>query len=741
MAAGDLVFVVTDGAVQALDGATGEPVRSYPEAGRPTDLLHSAGLLVAVDGAAVRAVEVDSGKRRWEHQASEPRYVVAGDQNVFLLEGSPRRGEKAAAVCLDLATGSVRWQRDDYPWLDRVRWIVCGKALVAFEVSTLNNDKEGNAVYVASAGDGEVLWDRTFVPSMNHMKQARAMFIGDKLWVLEDRKCVALDPATGAEEQSCPAGLCHCFPPVATPNYMFSGEMELTGLTSGLLDANRITKAACSRDFGWVPAGGLIHVTPKHCVCWPMLRGYAALAPERADGPPIGEIVEKAVADRRFVLETGVSPPDVPADDSAADWPCYRGDAWRSGSTATAVPLEIAPKWTAELGGRPGEGPIAQDWQENPFVRGPVTPPVIAGGTVVVARPDAHEVVALDADTGQVRWRRTVDGRVDTAPTIHRGLCLFGTKTGWVYSLRADDGRVVWRLRAAPTAENIVAYGQVESPWPVPGSVLVVDGVAYFAAGRQPLADGGILVFAVEPATGAIRWVRRLDSVPTQNFYGSSGMEFDNFDLLHREADAVAMSRWLFTRSDGEMTCKAREAFARHQEGGLNVVVPRRCWTYAPRNQPRADRNRPQERPLVVFRGNTVLGCRHDQRTVYRRDFTPEAVAKFDTTWLTGWAAGQNFQKKQGDAWPSDRVAKETTWSVPVFGDDAPDGRIAGMVWAGQTLWLAGFDGGLVAVSPGDGKVLARRELPGPIWDGMAAAGGRLFVSTRQGAVVCLAGR
>ena len=44
----------------------------------------------------------------------------------------------------------------------------------------------------------------------------------------------------------------------------------------------------------WADAGdrwvlvlhGLIYLTPKHCVCWPMLRGYVALAADRAGGNP-----------------------------------------------------------------------------------------------------------------------------------------------------------------------------------------------------------------------------------------------------------------------------------------------------------------------------------------------------------------------------------------------------------------------------------------------------------------------
>jgi len=354
-------------------------------------------------------------------------------------------------------------------------------------------------------------------------------------------------------------------------------------------------------------------------------------------------------------------------------------------------------------------------------VRGPLTAPVIAGGLVYVARPDAHEVVALEIDTGQVRWRFVTDGRTDTPPTIHRGLCLIGTRSGWVYCLRADDGQVVWRLRAAPSDEQIVSYGQLESPWPVPGSVLVVDEVAFFAAGRQPLADGGILVFAVEPATGRIRWVNRVNTLPMDNFYACIGLEFDSFDLLHREGDAVAMSRWLFRRSDGRMSCKAKDAFAVFRSGGFNVAVARGCWTYGPRHQPRHGGERSPMRPLAAFRGSHLFGCLADHRTVYRRDFRFDRGERFDTTWITGWDAGKNFNKKQGPVWRSDRLSENAVWSVPVFGRQ-PEQEVAGMVLAGDKLVLAGSQGGLWVLAAQDGRQLARLDTPPVLWDTLAAA-------------------
>jgi outer membrane protein assembly factor BamB len=268
--------------------------------------------------------------------------------------------------------------------------------------------------------------------------------------------------------------------------------------------------------------------------------------------------------------------------------------------------------------------------------------------------------------------------------------------------------------------------------------VLVVDGVAYFAAGRQPLADGGILAFAVEPATGKTRWVERLDTVPTQNFYGCTGLEFDNFDLLHREGGGVAMSRWLFDRDSGEMAVKDREAFALLKPGGAGVVVPRGSWTYAPRHQPRHGGDRSTVRPLAVFRAGTLLACLHDLRTIYRRDFDIAGGEKFDRSWITGWAASTNFRKKEGEVWRSQRLAQKAKWRVPVFVNDAAEQKVAAMVLAADTLFLAGSEGGLTALAASDGKVVGRADLPAVIWDGVAAAGGRLFASTRDGRVLCL---
>ena len=75
-------------------------------------------------------------------------------------------------------------------------------------------------------------------------------------------------------------------------------------------------------------------------------------------------------------------------------------------------------------------------------------------------------------------------------------------------------------MRAAPIEERMGAYGQIESAWPVAGSVLVSEGVAYFAAGRQQLSDGGVFIFAVNPMTGERHWVHKLNEIPQKGIRG-----------------------------------------------------------------------------------------------------------------------------------------------------------------------------------------------------------------------------
>ena len=730
VAAGERLYVVNRGLLTAVDGATGAALQTYPAAGEPCEFLVHDGIIVATNWTSVRAVDAETGDHLWTRGCTDPGTVVIGDGAIFMTEGSVRRGEGRRALRLDPETGKEQWrikaqqyksEDDTSAWLLRATAAVYHDGLLVFEVSSYTDFGEDNGVYAVSATDGSFLWSHN-LDGMSHWKQARLVFLDGRPAVLNGQSVEVLDPGTGEVTGTHEAFGGHCFPPVGLRGMFLSGEMSLTDITSGIVDSHRITKGACSRNGGIVPANGLLYTSPKGCACWPMLHGVVAMAPARAGGP--------LRLEPRTVRHLSPLDPPPSIEASESDWPAYRRDASRGAATSESVPAELDTLWTAEMPSR-AESRFLADWERNPFVRGPVTGPVVAQGFVVVAQPDAHRVVGLDAETGEERWSFTAEGRIDSPPTLHRGLCLFGSRAGRVYCLRLRDGRPVWELHLAPAEERIVVSSQLESPWPVAGSVLADGDTVYFAAGRQYLADGGIRVFAVDPWQGSARWSGLVSDLPDFRYYAGAGLEFDGCDLMVRERDGVSMSRWLFDAETGEMTLKAESGFARLD----GVMAPRGLWTYGTR-QFYGGTSRITRRPLAAFRGSSFFGCTADGRGLFRRDFTPESLDEFDDNWYANRDRIAAERSGEGDTSRQQRLMRGATWTADVFGDDQES--IGAVVLAGDTLFVVGVKGRLLAYSAKTGEKLAERDLPPLVWDGLIAANGRLYATTVSGSVICL---
>lgn len=757
------VFAYLQNQAVALDSATGEIAVELGDIPSPSALLYDGSRVVVANNDSLRAFDMPSGEEQWKLETAEPRNVIADGSVVALISGRVKRGEPAVAEVLDAKTGDQKWSRE-YPWLIDTTRTVLAKGLLVFEVSTLNDHDAGNGIHVVSAATGEPMWSKNFPPGMNHARQARAMFLEDDLWILHGGKIntadkdemkrsptsvSALDPMTGEVRKTFPAGMAHCFPPVCTPKYVLAGELDMTRLDTGEVIANRITKANCSRESGWIPANGLIYTTPKHCTCWPMLRGYVAMAPAEPLSPaslPVDRLT--------FILEKGPATPDPDAGEpTEKDWPLYRHDRWRSASSVAAGPKKLRQNWSTQLKDEIAKessitGPILHDWKENPIIKGPLSAPTVAGGIAYVTRPHAHELIAIDTNSGEIKWRFTANGRLDTPPAIHKGLCLFGSAAGWVYAIRADTGELVWRMRAAPSDERIVAYGQVESPWPVPGAILVMDDIAYFAAGRQPLADGGILVFAVDPMTGKRHWVQRIDSVPQKGFYENSGLEFDPFDILHAEGDSIAMSRWIISPDGNEVDVDKWNAFAKLNTGAGEVWIPRGTWTYGARHQDRFRGEAPR-RPLAAFRDDNLYSSLNGSTDVFRREFPSESVDEFNSKWITGWEAAKTA-RDGGNPYRTYRLAKNALWTKDPFteeGDEQPDPEygtqlhndIHAMALSGDDrLYVVHRDGRMKVISTDSGYAIDETTVPPPAWDGLAIADGKLFLTTQSGELICL---
>ena len=283
-----------------------------------------------------------------------------------------------------------------------------------------------------------------------------------------------------------------CYRNKATLRYILASRRgtEFVDLQNGHHTVDNWVRGTCH--VGMMPANGLQYVPPHPCQCYieEKLTGMNVLASRlaRADAPvPDQQRLQRGPA-------YGGAMGSVEADEKLAgqQWPAFRHDAARTGAVDTRVADDAEPLWQAELGGK-------------------LSAPTVAGGSLFVSQVDQHHVLCLDAQDGRKRWEFAAGARIDSPPTWHAGCVLFGSRDGWVYCLRAADGALVWRFLAAPCARWIGAFGQLESAWPVHGSVLVQDGTVYFAAGRSSQLDGGLFLYGLEVATGKLLYATVLD--------------------------------------------------------------------------------------------------------------------------------------------------------------------------------------------------------------------------------------
>ncbi|OPX24161.1 MAG: hypothetical protein B1H04_02610, partial [Planctomycetales bacterium 4484_123] len=502
VAVGDEVYTALGPEVVALDAATGEVRRTYgAEPSVRLQLAVRGGTLFVAGGKAIRAFDRATGDMRWRSAAKADGFLVAEGAVLYTA------GRHSQLVALDVETGRRRWSASLRDIKGGKRQLLfCAGGVVVFVWRARGAGAEGdNGIAAFAAADGRCLWKFAYKTPRAHWPNG-VFYVDGLVWIRRrNGTWDGLDPQTGKPRRHLvlKGGYCGgCVRDIATVKYLVSTRPpNLLSWSDGTCYVFRAGRHPCRS--GVIVANGLLYSLPHGCRCVrESLRGVAAFAPASA---------AKAPQMPRLELGPAAGAPLGPARSSPADWPTYRHDERRSAAAGCTVPGKLRWLWTVAVADQKlPPGRLRDDWAGNWMLGDRVTAPVVAAGSVYVALPASHRVVALNARDGKLRWSYTAGGLVDSPPTIHRGLCLFGARDGWAYCLRASDGKLRWRFRAAGPDRRIVAFGQVESVRPVIGGVLVSGGVAYVLAGRSTAADGGVTAHALDPATGKVLWSRRL---------------------------------------------------------------------------------------------------------------------------------------------------------------------------------------------------------------------------------------
>ncbi len=790
VAVGDRVYVALNygGPLLRLDAATGATEKTYEGTEGVDEILCSGGTLYLVASATedarqrrILAVAAESGEILWENREGPcasvlPATLAAGERCLFFHDGQ-------AMVALDRPTGKLAWRKPLPSVSKRPSWsaptivhhqgvVLCGDRAVEYPerwkkhpalVSGMLQHGGLAMVTALSADEGDVLWqdeaaecfhgavDIFVIDEMAWVSRGPARFFFERTRPIlakefgEDfyiEKVAGRDLRTGevtktidAAEAFTRAHHHRCFRNKATRRHIIMGRtgIELIDLTGGPSLRHNWTRGACQ--YGVMPANGLLYTPPHPCTCYnaSKVNGFFAYSSRK-----------EAVWEKDTVARLRKGPAygdsrDRKLDAISKDWPTYRRDNARSGCTNGSGPEQPALAWRRPLRGR-------------------LSAPTSADGRVFVSAVDDHTVYALDLDTGGILWSHVAGARVDSPPTYWGNRVYFGSADGAIQCLRADDGELIWRFLGAPQQTSIVARDQLESAWPVPGSVLVREGSVFALAGRSSNLDGGMYFVKLDALTGLPQRIKQICSRDLKT--GRQAEEtIDNLympGLLYDIPSSKGES--LFVREtrlslDGEMIAQPQQHL--YSVGGfLDDTWWHRYYTiYGTRfrNGPGGGIGRSGGDPagrLLVCDGLRVYGYgRADRQTYHLFCVTVDgAEPGGDSARAGGKGAARRRQARANTVW-SDPESPIMVRAMILTGAGHKEQERAGrLVLAGPPARgffdsgiLRGEEGGLLGVvdaATGEGLSRMSIEAP-PVFDGMCAARGRVVLSLRSGVIAC----
>jgi outer membrane protein assembly factor BamB len=684
------------------------------ETGKKTHPVAAAG----PPSKFMAVIDLSSGKSLWQSgnfaglrpmtgsmELITQLIAVAGDAKIFLA------ANREDLICLDLATGDERWriQRPKVPAVANRAFVrltdrcslMYHDGVVLFAQPDPQNVKDiwrqgtRTQIVAYSADDGKQLWTQT--GSGWGIWEAPDIFvIHGKVWIHDFGKfeLVQLELKTGKELRrlDTTGGLKEehhhrCMRNRSTEGYIMTARrgVELYRLSDGNLSFNRWTRSTCN--LGYFPCNGLLYILPHSCRCYlaDKMNGLLAYS-SRANSA-----LEKAALAPQLVRGPAYGKPVV-ADGAAGEWPAWRHDGERSGSTTTRIPAELRTLWTVRVPGEP-------------------TAAVVAGNTILVGTKKSQTLHALDAMSGKELWTHLTGGPLDLPPAICDGLALTAGRDGWLDCVRAKDGELVYRLRGAPAAQQILADGRLESSWPSYG-VLVHNGRAYFTAGRSPRLDGGMFAFGIDPATGEIKESKRLQDVAAlpDALVAAGGAVLMKSTVLfgqgHAKTEALRSEDTLIN----PQWFNATEWIYGNRVVGQNAVFdPERVYSAGVRELPASC-------------GGVSYGMEQYRFAPGQKGYHLAALTR--SGWKRAW---QVMVKVRPLAMAVTPDALLVAGSPDVVPKDDPLGAIQGRK-----------GGVLLVISPQDGGTLAEYTLPSPpVPDGITVVPGRVIVCLTNSEVSC----
>ncbi len=418
---------------------------------------------------------------------------------------------------------------------------------------------------------------------------------------------------------------------------------------------------------------------------------------------------------------------------SAEDWPMWRYDASRSAATEHSLEPELHLQWTRVF------SPPARAWppqlEDGDKLEFDLShQAIVHDGLVFVTQASNDSIVALDLESGELKWRFYGEGPFRLAPAAWNGYVYAGSDDGHLYCIDARSGEKLWKFRGGPPDRRVVLGNErLISMWPARGGALVKDGTVYFGAGMFPFM--GTFLYALDAETGDLLWENT-----------SSASEF--LPQVHQGAgnfSGVVPHGYLAADDAGRLLAACGRArpgvFLRETGEFMHMNISAR-----PAGSEKIWRGGPIYGGYNVFAGDDVFFLHGEMlRTedgghvdwVSAHAFTvldrAEGVVYGTSGGRVVCYAERGDKRQETDRKETPRTVYDSRllWDAP-----APDGLQRLHIKAGDNLYGSGGGGRVMALhvdaESGTLEKTWESRVDGNVWH-MAAAGGKLLVMTEDG--------
>jgi len=793
--------------ISVLDAPTGETLQTYALTQGAEEIILVNDVLLVLKGTPVAeqalqhtafkqvfkhpnrkilmAIDTRNGRTLWEWSDAIanpwPETLGSDGRQVYVQVGE-------SVTCLDLMSGRHQWtfgQRPQSPAKLKLGFgrhtLVVAQDVVLCKLSgmlTAISAQDGKKLWDCKAGGGfhapldvfvidGLVWqglhvkDSVAPPPVDDFDKGRDLYTGQ----VKRENTVLVDIQTSGHHH-------RCYREKATDRFIMAGKrgIEMLDLQGDEHSRNNWVRGTCQ--YGILPANGLVYAPSHACGCYmeSKLWGFWALAAQK----PVIQQARYRIPDENR-LRRGPAYGKVENEYSDAEsWPQFRHDPLRSARAGTALPTKLPLKWHWDIKAQRGVRSSAR-----------LTQPVIAQGKVLVAAVDQHTIYALDEETGKLLWQYVAGGRVDSPPAIYQGMALFGCADGGVYCLRLRDGVLAWRFQAAQADLQTVALNQVESIWPVHGSVLLLNGVAYCCAGRSTWIDRGMDLYGLDPRTGRVVYRSHFESQHPGPLDGK-GQARDEHKTRVSQNTTDYKTFLASDRSDAFSMAAGAIADVLVSDG-KDVFLHHVRFNAQLEKQDKMSRHLFSTSNLLDgsenHRSHWVLGTGDFSRVPVAYSWVANAPTKRSPTIAV--PCGLMMVYDDSAVWAIRRKGGRAQYELlqranAPFSDDDPglpdfrklppeqvdpaqwranlQVRPRALLKSGDYLYIGGMPGardkkdaraafeghrgGLISIaSAQDGSKVAELRVAAPVvWDGMAAAHGRLFASTEGGTLTCWGG-